>query len=44
MTKDSETSAEDFFPDRKSLKAFREAAADLPGLRSLGARHPNSFR
>ena len=28
MTKDSETSAEDFFPDRKSLKAFREAAAD----------------
>ena len=28
MTKDSETSAEDFFPGRKSLKAFREAAAD----------------
>lgn len=29
MTKDnSKTSAEDFFPDRKSLKAFREAAAD----------------
>jgi uracil-DNA glycosylase len=29
MTKDnSETSAEAFFPDRKSLKAFREAAAD----------------
>jgi DNA polymerase len=27
MTKDSKTSAEDFFPDRKSLKAFREAAA-----------------
>ena len=29
MTKDkSETSAKDFFPDRKSIKAFREAAAD----------------
>ena len=29
MTKDkSGTSAEDFFPDRKSIKAFREAAAD----------------
>jgi len=29
MTKDkSETSAEEFFPDRKSIKAFREAAAD----------------
>ena len=29
MTKDkSETSAEEFFPERKSLKAFREAAAD----------------
>lgn len=29
MTKDKpETSAEDFFPDRKSIKAFREAAAD----------------
>jgi len=28
MTKDSETSAEDFFPSRKSIKAFREAAAD----------------
>ena len=29
MTKDnSETSAEDFFPDRNSLKAFRDAAAD----------------
>ena len=28
MTKASEISAEDFFPNRKSLKAFREAAAD----------------
>ena len=29
MSKDkSETSAEEFFPERKSLKAFREAAAD----------------
>lgn len=28
MTKDSRISAEDFFPDRKSLKAFREAAVD----------------
>ena len=29
MTKDkSETSAEEFFPERKSIKAFREAAAD----------------
>lgn len=29
MTKGhSETSAEDFFPDRKSIKAFREAAGD----------------
>ena len=29
MSKDkSETSAEDFFPERKSLKAFREAAVD----------------
>lgn len=28
MTKDSETTAEDFFPARKSIKAFREAAAD----------------
>lgn len=29
MSKDkSETSAEDFFPERKSIKAFREAAAD----------------
>ena len=27
----SETSAADFFPDRKSLKAFREAAADCKG-------------
>lgn len=32
MAKDkSETSAADFFPDRKSLKAFREAAADCKG-------------
>src|SRR5207253_4174644 len=32
MSKDnSETSAEDFFPERKSLKAFREAAADCKG-------------
>ncbi len=29
MSKDkAETSAEDFFPERKSIKAFREAAAD----------------
>jgi uracil-DNA glycosylase len=29
MTKDkTETSAEEFFPERKSIKAFREAAAD----------------
>ena len=27
----SETSAADFFPERKSLKAFREAAADCKG-------------
>src|SRR5436190_16429518 len=27
----SETSAADFFPERKSLKAFREAAADCQG-------------
>lgn len=27
----SETSAADFFPDRKSLKAFREAAANCKG-------------
>ncbi len=27
----SETSAKDFFPERKSLKAFREAAADCKG-------------
>jgi DNA polymerase len=32
MAKDkSETSAADFFPERKSLKAFREAAADCKG-------------
>src|SRR5437773_4082285 len=32
MTKDKpETSAEEFFPERKSLKAFREAAADCKG-------------
>jgi DNA polymerase len=32
MSKDkSETSARDFFPERKSLKAFREAAADCQG-------------
>jgi hypothetical protein len=33
MNKDKpQDSAEDFFPARKSLKAFREAAADLSGL------------
>jgi uracil-DNA glycosylase len=32
MSRDkSETSAADFFPERKSLKAFREAAADCKG-------------
>lgn len=32
MSKDKpETSAADFFPERKSLKAFREAAADCQG-------------
>jgi len=32
MGKDKpETSAADFFPERKSLKAFREAAADCQG-------------
>src|SRR2546426_3906642 len=32
MSKDkTDTSAEEFFPERKSLKAFREAAADCEG-------------
>jgi len=32
MSKDKpETSAADFFPERKSLKAFRDAAADCKG-------------
>src|ERR1051325_7217272 len=31
MSKDQETSAADFFPERKTLKAFRDAAADCQG-------------
>ena len=42
MTKDSETSAEDFFPDRKSLKAFaKQRPIARPAI--SGSEAPKQF-